>query len=415
MTYFFFFSYARNDLHGEYLTTFYDELCTEFSQQLGDRSPTEVGFLDTNLPSGTEWMTATAQGLAACKVFIPVYSPSYFLSTYCGKEWHCFAHRIANSESTSGLILPVWWIPPPGELPSCAAALQDSRASYGPAHAEHGLKYLRKLSRHRDDYERFLTTFVSRAIAVARAHRGTSGGRPPDLARSPSAFTISPGVPTRSNVGDAKAGGGPKWIRIIIVAGSREQMHGHRGNLVHYGDEWYDWRPYFPSFSDPMGSHTQQLATAPGICTGLHPADHNLVNLVRDAEAKREIVLLIVDAWATRIDDLADALASFDGVHFDNSAVLIPLNGDDSETAEQLSDLWRALEVHLGRSIRNRVPLITADTSTIQAFDKSVHAAIVQTRGRVVKNHQPARSATSDHKTPIQRPQLSGPSGMVSA
>ena len=406
---FFFFSYARNDTQNEYLRSFYNELVVEISGRLGIK-PNEAGFLDANLPSGSLWAEKTAQALATCKVFIPVYSPSFFNSGYCGQEWHCFRQRLAESKASNELILPVWWLPAGPQLPKCVASIQDPRDNHGKEFREHGLHLLRKVKRYRDDYEVFLTTFANQAIEAASRHDPIEG-RIPNLVTSPNAFLGEPSEGTTCLVGDRPPGGGPKWARFIIVAGSQKQMGRYRSNIDCYGPEWDEWRPYYPDHDDPIGMHAQRLAGAQRLNSDLKVADGGLLKFVRDAEKRREIVLLLVDIWATKIDEYSTLLDEYDYEQFENAAVVVPENRTDSETAEHIDDLRGELFKCLRRSMLNNIQLFREDTGTVQAFEGAVQDVIVEVRRRIVDENPPERRAGPNDDDADPRPRIVGPGG----
>lgn len=408
---FFFFSYARNDTRNKYLKRFYDELVIEISDRLGIK-PDEAGFLDTNLPPGSLWAERTAQALAACKVFIPVYSPSFFNSSYCGQEWHCFAQRLSESKSSSELIMPVWWLPPRSQLPTCVTAIQDPRDSYSQEFRDYGLHFLRKVKRYRDDYELFLTKFADQAIAAVSRHDPIEG-RIPNLVASPNSFLGEPRDGITSLVGNQPAGGGPKWVRFVIVAGTQEQMRQHRANVDYYGSEWHEWRPYHPDHDYPIGMHAQGLAGVQRLNSDLRIADGGLRKFVREAEKRREIVLLLVDTWATKIDEYSTLLDEYDCEQFDNAAVVVPANRTDPETTGRIEHLRGELFKRLRRSMRNNVQLFREDTGTVRAFESAVHDVIVEVRRRIVDENPPERRAGSNDDDPDPRPRISGPGGRV--
>src|SRR5947199_6132544 len=90
--YWFFFSYARDDRE-DYLKKFYDELVDSVRVNAGG-SREEIGFFDTeNIQLGQEWPAELAAALQTARVFVPVYTPSYFVSDFCGREWEVIEER----------------------------------------------------------------------------------------------------------------------------------------------------------------------------------------------------------------------------------------------------------------------------------------------------------------------------------
>ena len=403
---FFFFSYARNDAQDAYLRKFFDELTVEVSVRLGI-DPSAAGFIDTNMPPGSPWAEATAQALATCKVFIPVYSPSFFQSSYCGREWHCFSQRLADSESSSELILPVWWLPSGANFPACAESIQDPRDGYSDAFRNYGLRFLRQLKRNRSDYQRFLTTFAAQAIEAAERHQ-LLDGQILDLCQSPDAFRIGIDVASKIPEASGRGRGGPKWVRFIVVVGTRAQMRQYRAHLDYYGDEWDAWRPYHPACDDPIGVHVQLLAGTQRLNSVLNVADSELLHLMRKAEKQREIVVLLIDCWATKIESYSTLLNEYDLEQFDNVAVVVPANISDEETAERLGHLRSELFKRLRRSMRNNIELFREDTSDVDAFERALQQVIIEVRRRIVDENPPERRAGPATEHPSPMPMISG-------
>jgi FxsC-like protein len=403
---FFFLSYARNDAQDPYLKKFFTELATEVAVRLGIDAA-EAGFLDTNLPPGSLWAEATSQALATCKIFIPVYSPSFFQSGYCGKEWSCFSQRLAAAGASTELILPVWWLPVEPNLPDCASAIQDPRGEFGDAFREFGLQHVRRLRRNQDDYRTYLATLAGQAIAAARRHE-LGDGEVPDLLQAPDVFRASADVAKPAAV-DAlrRMGGGPKWVRFIVVAGNRAQMLRHRTHLEYYGDKWDAWRPYHPLYEDLIGVHAQRLAGEQRLLSSLHGIDRQVVQLVRTAEQQREIVVLILDSWAAKIDSYSALLEQYDLEQFDNAAIVVPTSVSDEETAAHLDQLRAELFKRMRRSMRN-VQLFREDTSDAAAFDAVLRQVIVEVRRRIVEDNPPARRAGSPTEPAVPMPVISG-------
>ncbi|HTJ33520.1 MAG TPA: TIR-like protein FxsC, partial [Dactylosporangium sp.] len=111
---YFFLSYARGD-DDHYVHKFYRELCSEIRALTGLGRDVEVGFFDSHsIDPGQRWSEKLVEALLECKTFIPLYSPGYFLSEPCGKEWTIFARRTRNHGWPSDQIpplIPLIWMP----------------------------------------------------------------------------------------------------------------------------------------------------------------------------------------------------------------------------------------------------------------------------------------------------------------
>src|SRR6185295_2004729 len=124
MSYEFFLSYTRAN-NDDYLRQFFKDLSEEICERLGYPKGTEVGFFDQDggIELGDEWDPTIVAALLSSKVLVAVYSPAYFNSRYCGKEWNLFHRRCLkylNARQAAGdaesrlppVIKPVLWLPP---------------------------------------------------------------------------------------------------------------------------------------------------------------------------------------------------------------------------------------------------------------------------------------------------------------
>ena len=114
--YWFFLSYARLD-RDPYLKRFYEDL-REAVRRLAGLEGEDIGFFDAEgIEPGAQWPETLVEALQASRVFVSVYSPTYFLKEYCGKEWQVFHSRVDayRNASPAGAepphsILPVLWV-----------------------------------------------------------------------------------------------------------------------------------------------------------------------------------------------------------------------------------------------------------------------------------------------------------------
>jgi TIR domain len=126
MSYWFFFSYARDDNKNKaYVRKFFDELEEEVRTLVGVG---EVGFFDKeDIPHGAGWPEKLTTALQTSRTFISLFSPTYFSREFCGKEWTVFHSRLELYRKKTGemppLLLPVLWIPANLLLPTLPAPL----------------------------------------------------------------------------------------------------------------------------------------------------------------------------------------------------------------------------------------------------------------------------------------------------
>src|SRR5688572_3755640 len=110
---YFFFSYAREDRSDPYIKQFHDDLASEVRSLTGTASAQEMGFFDSeSIETGVDWQQQIRDALQSSRVLVTLFSPTYFMSQYCGKEWWVFRQRQdaylnANPGIRPPVILPV--------------------------------------------------------------------------------------------------------------------------------------------------------------------------------------------------------------------------------------------------------------------------------------------------------------------
>ncbi|MDH2429382.1 TIR-like protein FxsC [Sphaerisporangium sp. TRM90804] len=394
----FFFSYARVDAADVYLHRFYDDLRRELATRAGIPHA-ETGFLDVEQPPGTLWSTATGKALAVSKVFVPVYSPSYFSSRYCGQEWHVFGERLAAHRRATGeaaaAIVPVWWVPLPADPPETARAIEDTRAKFGAEYLDYGLRYLMQLKENESRYQDFLVRFT--IMIMAAAGEAPLPGAEVDLETQPDAFAGGPGRAPRPV-------SGPKRVTFVVAAGDRAQMRVMRATVDSYGDDWDDWRPYHPACPDPIALRAQAVATAQRMISALRPADDSLFQLLDHARARNELMVLLLDPWAVGLAGRRPVLEWLDGRRSGNIAVLVPWHAADPPDDTVRDRLY----LSLGGWAEAGPPEYCDDIQSMEEFEKILAQVLVEIRARIVKRDEVARRVAG---AAIPRPILAGPGG----
>jgi hypothetical protein len=166
--YLFYVSYARSDLD-EYLERFIDDLMQEVRKLTGARSSEAVGFVDLDIPTGTDWVQHLAQTLQRSRVLIPIFSPAYFTKEQAGKEFQYFLNRSEAAGQKQTGILPVIWVALASAipLPEVANAIQLSSTTYPDAYNNLGLRSMMRLRRYEDSYRDFVSAFARSVTDLA--------------------------------------------------------------------------------------------------------------------------------------------------------------------------------------------------------------------------------------------------------
>ncbi|MFJ1606896.1 TIR-like protein FxsC [Streptomyces sp. NPDC088253] len=179
---YFYLSYARRRrIPGERRSPehrFFTDL-TRMIREMTDFQGSDVGFFDEGLPSGTRWEEEMKLALASARVFIPLYSPQYFKSAWCGMEWDAFSRRRQLARRTAGqgetAIVPVLWTGvgagKPG-LPPVVRDVQYSAPEFHSRYLQAGLVDLMESGR-RADYLRVVLAIATTVVEVAETTRLT--------------------------------------------------------------------------------------------------------------------------------------------------------------------------------------------------------------------------------------------------
>jgi tetratricopeptide (TPR) repeat protein len=151
----------------------YRDLCAHLFQMSSLPLADSMGFMDRELRPGHEWTVKLATALATCRVFVPLYSPRYFSSEHCGREWSAFARRAAAMSARGAepveAIIPALWVPVrPEELPEAARTIHYLAGDYGGAYATYGFYRLMRMSKYADDYEEAVYELARRILDVAQ-------------------------------------------------------------------------------------------------------------------------------------------------------------------------------------------------------------------------------------------------------
>ncbi|MER6161502.1 TIR-like protein FxsC [Streptomyces sp. NPDC001868] len=237
---YFFLSYAHTPKRGiqgdvdpdMWVWRLFRDLCDHILQMTAEPVGSPVGFIDRTTTVGEGWRERLAEALATCRVFVPLYSPRYFKSDMCGREWYAFSQRMALQTARSfgevAPIVPALWVPVhPAQLPFTAAALQFNHSGFGADYAAEGFYGLIKLNYLRNEYERAVYQLAKRIVQVAE-ETTLAPGRRPSFDTLPSAFGAS---------------GEEQTLRIVIVssqgegAGDGDDRGGDKSGVP-------DWNPY---------------------------------------------------------------------------------------------------------------------------------------------------------------------------
>jgi FxsC-like protein len=413
--YLFFLSYARRDAKGNpWLGRFYARLALEVGRACGLPSAVkenEIGFFDEKgIEAGDEWPHRLAEGLQTCKVFVCLYSKSYFKSEYCGKEFNVFRSRLAAYHRTHngeapGLILPVLWDLPtriPEQLPEAVADIQYKHAELGEMYAERGLFYLIRTNKEAE-YEEFIINFADRIVKKASGHDLPRLDPFPGIKSIKSAFHAIPDAPVPAptvNVApqrlpasaDPPTINGPEVTWYVYLAGCQADYEGVRSKRECYGQmDGREWKPHLPPVEKKVSNIAQLVALEKDLTPDVLPLSQDLIANLRNAEETNTIAVLLVDPWSVKFEPYRKLMSYYDKNRFFSCGVIIVWNDNDDETMENHRDLRENIEETFRRNLGESGIFFRDSVRTEDEFRAELSALIDRVRERLMKRGKPAR------------------------
>ncbi|MER7761501.1 TIR-like protein FxsC [Streptomyces sp. NPDC097619] len=410
---YFFLSYAHTPRYGPggpdpdmWVERLFRDLCGHVMALTDLPAGSPAGFMDREIRSGEGWSERLGSALASCLVFVPLFSPRYFASEMCGKEWYAFAQRAirhgALHNRPAEAIVPALWVPvPPEQLPGPAERLQFNHNTFGDRYVTDGLYGLIKLRSYAEQYERAVYELARRIVRVAESVRLESS-RPVDYRVVPSAF--GPG---------RRAGGGlaARTLQITVAAATRHELPEGRSH-EYYGDSALDWNPYHPDSRRPVAHVAEELVRNLNYRTFMASFDDEVGHFDSKQPPTRPEILL-VDRWAMADEQRRQRLAGFDQDPRPWVSVVVPWNRMDHQSRAKETELTQRLEdtmpvkMSQGRAACRAAANGVNNMETLgQILPKVVEAAAQQFL-RHAQVYPPTGGGHTD------RPRLVGPMGMT--
>jgi FxsC-like protein len=349
---YFFFSYARANLD-DYLKKFYQDLSDKIREMLGLNREEQVGFFDETIELGADWSAEIVSALQECPVMVCAYSPAYFNSPYCGKEWEFFRRRRAAHPGAPPVIKPVIWVPllrgkePPAAVGPMQYYMGDKTAPHNAA----GLKQMRKqYNTYEVQYDGFIQRLANEILEASELQLPKlepvptlssieSPFHPPTPAAATPQATPQAGAAT-----PATRRRGPKFVRFgFIACDPKEFPAGARRPDCYLESGGVEWKPYYPAVEKPLMIVASEVANNMNIISDELPFSQNLDEVVREVEDARSLVVLFVDGWTAELPNYREALKRVDRKSYLNCSIFIPWNRDDPETAGRCDQLMNFL------------------------------------------------------------------------
>ena len=295
----------------------FGDLCRHVQQISGLPRGVNPGFMDGERQAAGSWPIEAARALATCRVFVPLYSSSYFADERCGQEWAYFARRGRNRAgrepaSVEAIVPGVWDPVEPYRLPPVAHSV---RLSYGggSAYKDLGLYGIIKLSRFRRDYAGAVHDLADRIVTAAKRFP-VAEGPVVDFDELGSAF----GPADRVHPGG-------KWLRITVVAPRQDELPEGRESSPFYGPSALDWSPYATGLASapPIAASAAGVARDLGFRAEVGDLDQHEADLL-SGDLSPGPQILIIDPWALLVPHSQHLLQRLDARHAPWVQAVIP-------------------------------------------------------------------------------------------
>jgi FxsC-like protein len=347
MVYEFFLSYARAN-NDPYLRQFFDEVSQVIRDLHGSPPGAAVGFFDQReLELGEDWDASIVEALQTAKVIVPVFSPGFFKSEYCGKELALFRQRCAAAvgpgQALPPLMKPIIWVPlAEGEIPPAAGIGQHSFGDPQALHNTRGFKYLLKqLQDHRTEYNDLVEKLGREIVAAGKRYPLQRLSRVPRLAEVASLWAPAPGPG-----GGTASLSGPKHVRLVYVAADPREFGDARSKDAYVDSGGADWKPFLPASTVRIHRLVQNLVSSDDLdfTSEELPWSPNLIAEIGAALDRRHIVVLIVDGWSVHWKGhYREVLKALDQRLDYHWCVLVPWNEQDPDTVLKRQEIVAAI------------------------------------------------------------------------
>ncbi|MFG2946322.1 TIR-like protein FxsC [Streptomyces adustus] len=407
---YFYLSYARTpslgpDAGGDpnhWVGVLYRDLCSHIMAMTSLPANAPAGFMDREMGVGEGWPERVSENLANCQVFVPLFSPRYFTSEMCGREFYAFTERVLEAQAGGAMaagsrVVPVLWtgLLNAEHLPESVHSLQLDHMDLGERYTSDGIYGLIKLTRLRDDYEEAVYRLAQRIVRTAQ-ESPLPPGRPRSFASTPTAFR--------------PRGSADRSIRLTVVAPTRHSVPEHR-DPAPYGESALDWNPYHGESTRPIASLAQELTRALDYRVSVSSFDdEELAEPDAGPDSPDTLGILIIDRWALTDARRRDRLRVFDTRARPWQGAIVPwyhadLQSQGAQGQRLTADLERIMPLTLERGRRTDTMSAVNGVPTLAAFTQAlprVVAHVTQQFLRHAQAHPPSLPSSP-------RPRLSGP------
>ncbi len=186
----------------EPIKRFFDDLCLEIGYIAGGLKESDPAAFDQEMPLGVTWQRRLSYFLANCRVLVPLLSPPFFESEWCGKEWWVFNQRAVEIRpplrDDEPAVVPVIWVPVPSDrMHPALSRLQYTNRHMPDSYTREGLLALSRSDGR--DY-RVAVYQIAKRIGELLEHTTVAPGKMVNLNTAPNAFKEPKGLPNWEHV-----------------------------------------------------------------------------------------------------------------------------------------------------------------------------------------------------------------------
>ncbi|OEJ49508.1 TIR-like protein FxsC [Streptomyces agglomeratus] len=438
-----FLSFSGDDNGKNLVAGFFEDLCAELGNVTG-KSKEVLGYSYLEMRAAMKWRRELVEALGSCKVFVPLYSPRYFASEFCGKEWWGFSHRQqhyarANATSEPELIFPVIWesvFNDRVQMPKIAADIWARERELSDRYAKAGLRQLVQLKHHEDygsQYQEIIFTLGKRLADLLHKNPLGQLELPANIDAYENAFCSSVSkqesllaTAAETNAGSAQPEeaatavvlpgprqplSGPKHVRLVVASATKDELRDVRYDTSQYGERQDDWAPYTPEAPQPVVAYAVQVASEMQLVPHAEALEGEVGDLLDKAEAHNELAVIILDPWTVALEHRQEALQAYDKRLTLNAGMLVP-HSNDEESVSNADVLHPQLTAALCRHARLREPVLRSRLSDLDAFKDALRQVLIELSRQVMvctPGPNPA-TGTQTNAAFMPLPVLDGPS-----
>jgi len=354
----FFFSYARDNQH-RLLNKFFTDLWGLLSGPLNSTEQEETPFRDTaSVRVGSKWLDGLREALEWSRTMIPVVSPAYLSSDWCGKELAYF-EKLSKHQypGRSERILPVIWsdvglasgrsLPAPLNAYQYARNLPDVYSELGLFGIMTGEPRIRRL------YSSCVSIIARDLVYQGRLYPASGGAPGVTLENTPSAFQSSASVRAK-----------------VVYLATKD-----------------GWRPYVPpELIDPV----QTVIARKQIGSEELPLGPDFLQSVTDSAGKGNPVLIVLEPNAAGMAARIAPLLDLNRAAHRTVALFVAWNEQDPE----VRDNRQAWQDTIDRQITPRVALVNPPIRSPEQLQREVRRAIDLIQAQVTTEYIAGRTST---------------------